>query len=59
MTRSLVLQRLFRHRPTSRADLARATNLTRVGISDLVAELLGDGLVEEVPFPPTRWRARR
>jgi predicted NBD/HSP70 family sugar kinase len=46
--RSLVLQWLFRHGPTSRADLSRATHLTRVTISDLVAELLGDGLVEEV-----------
>jgi predicted NBD/HSP70 family sugar kinase len=46
--RSLVLQWLFRHGPTSRADLARATHLTRVTISDLVAELLADGLVEEV-----------
>jgi predicted NBD/HSP70 family sugar kinase len=46
--RSLVLQWLFRHGPTSRADLARATHLTRVTISDLVAELLSDGLVEEV-----------
>ena len=46
--RSLVLQWLFRHGPTSRADLSRATHLTRVTISDLVAELLADGLVEEV-----------
>jgi predicted NBD/HSP70 family sugar kinase len=46
--RSLVLQWLFRRGPTSRADLSRATHLTRVTISDLVAELLADGLVEEV-----------
>ena len=35
-------------RARSRADLARATGLTRVTISDLVADLLDDGLVEEL-----------
>lgn len=46
--RSLVLQWLFRNGPTSRADLSRATHLTRVTISDLIADLLDGGLVEEV-----------
>lgn len=32
----------------SRADLARATGLTRVTVSDLVAELIADGFVEEL-----------
>lgn len=45
--RSLVLQTLYSHRAMSRADLARATGLTRVTISDLVAELLGEALVVE------------
>lgn len=46
--RSMVLQHLFHAGPTSRADLARSTGLTRVTVSDLVAELIGEGLVEEL-----------
>lgn len=46
--RALVLRSLLRSGPLSRADLARATHLTRVTTSDLVAELLGEGLVEEL-----------
>lgn len=45
--RSMVLQHLFHEGPTSRADLARATGLTRVTVSDLVGELMEAGLVEE------------
>ncbi|MGY1616967.1 ROK family protein [Geodermatophilus sp. SYSU D00691] len=45
--RSMVLQHLFHSGPRSRADLARATGLTRVTISDLVASLLAEGLVDE------------
>lgn len=45
--RSLVLQTLFHHGARSRADLSRETGLTRVTISDLVAELIGDGYVIE------------
>ena len=45
--RSLVLQTLYSDGAMSRADLARATGLTRVTISDLVAELLADALVVE------------
>ncbi|MFC8921332.1 ROK family protein [Cellulosimicrobium sp. NPDC057127] len=50
--RSLVLQHLFHEGPTSRADLARATSLTRVTISDLVAVLIAEGLVEELGVRP-------
>lgn len=46
--RALVLRSLVRSGPLSRADLARATHLTRVTTSDLVAELLADGIVEEL-----------
>jgi predicted NBD/HSP70 family sugar kinase len=49
--RALVLQHLFRVGPASRADLARTSGLTRVTISDLVAGLLEDGLVEELGAP--------
>lgn len=45
--RSMVLQHLFHAGPTSRADLARATGLTRVTVSDLVNELMAAHLVEE------------
>jgi predicted NBD/HSP70 family sugar kinase len=46
--RSLVLQTLYRDGSASRADLARATGLTRVTISDLVAELMAEHLVVEL-----------
>lgn len=45
--RSLVLQTLFHQGAMSRADLSRETGLTRVTISDLVAELIDDGFVAE------------
>lgn len=45
--RSLVLQTLYRAGAMSRADVARATGLTRVTVSDLVAELILDGIVLE------------
>ncbi|MFI2752882.1 ROK family protein [Cellulomonas sp. P22] len=50
--RSMVLQHLFHSGPTSRADLARSTGLTRVTVSDLVAALLTEGLVEELGTRP-------
>jgi predicted NBD/HSP70 family sugar kinase len=46
--RSLVLQTLFHQGAMSRADLSRETGLTRVTISDLVAELIQDGFVAEM-----------
>jgi predicted NBD/HSP70 family sugar kinase len=46
--RALVLQTLYSSGSISRADLARATGLTRVTISDLVAQLIGDDLVVEL-----------
>nr|WP_039923548.1 ROK family transcriptional regulator [Leifsonia aquatica] len=46
--RSLVLQSLYRGGRASRADLARGTGLTRVTISDLVGELIAEGLVVEL-----------
>ncbi|MFL0411149.1 ROK family protein [Microbacterium paludicola] len=45
--RSLVLTTLFHDGAMSRADLARETGLTRVTTSDLVGELVADGLVVE------------
>lgn len=46
--RSLVLAHLFHVGPSSRADIARSTGLTRVTVSDLVADLVAEGLVAEV-----------
>jgi predicted NBD/HSP70 family sugar kinase len=46
--RSLVLQTLYTAGAQSRADVARETGLTRVTISDLVAELIAEGLVVEL-----------
>ena len=44
----MVLQHLFHEGPGSRADLARSTGLTRVTVSDLVNDLIADGLVAEL-----------
>ena len=49
--RSLLLQQLFREGPASRADLARSSGLTRVTVSDLVSELLAEGIVDELGAP--------
>lgn len=49
--RSLLLQELFTNGPASRADLARATSLTRVTVSDLVGAMIDDGLVTEMGAP--------
>ena len=46
--RALVLQTLFDKGASSRADLARHTQLTRVTVSDLVSDLIGEGFVEEL-----------
>ena len=45
--RGLVLRRLLRDGPHSRADLARVTGLTAPTVGALVADLLDDGLVAE------------
>ncbi|MBT0995600.1 ROK family transcriptional regulator [Cellulomonas sp. DKR-3] len=46
--RSLVLGHLFHTGPSSRADIARSTGLTRVTVSGLVGDLLEEGLVEDL-----------
>ena len=46
--RSLVLQTLYRAGRQSRADVARLTRLTRVTVSDLVAELIAEDLILEI-----------
>src|SRR5918993_4819003 len=46
--RSLLLQTLFHQGAMSRADLSRETGLTRVTISDLIAQLISEGFVAEM-----------
>lgn len=46
--RALLLQTLFHQGAMSRADLSRETGLTRVTISDLVADLIADGFIAEM-----------
>ncbi|MGO2745409.1 ROK family protein [Microbacterium sp.] len=51
--RALVLQTLYHAGSMSRADLSRETGLTRVTISDLVAEFIADGIVVELGIRET------
>ncbi len=44
----LVLKTVYDQGPLSRADIARSTNLTATTVSTVIAELLEDGLVEEI-----------
>jgi len=46
--RSLVLQTLYRSGPLSRADIARRTGLTRVTVSELVAQFIAERLIVEL-----------
>ena len=49
----LVLKTIYDSLEISRADIARETGLTRPTVSDVVSELLGTGLVEEVGYGPS------
>lgn len=49
--RTMLLQHLFRVGSASRADLARTSGLTRVTVSDLIGEMLAEGIVEELGAP--------
>ncbi len=44
----LVLSTIFHHEVISRAEIARVTSLTRTTVSDIVAELIAEGMVGEV-----------
>jgi len=44
---NLVLKTVYQLGDTSRADVARITGLTRATVSDIVAQLIEDGLLEE------------
>lgn len=48
--RDLVLKTIIDHNAISRAEIARRTNLTRATVSDVVAILCKEGLVEEIGY---------
>lgn len=52
--RRFVLQCLFSNAPTTRASISRATGLTRATVSDLVSELVDEGLVLELGTAPSK-----
>jgi glucokinase-like ROK family protein len=45
---NLVLKTIIDHESISRAEIARITSLTRTTVSEIVAELIAEGLVEEI-----------
>jgi N-acetylglucosamine repressor len=49
----LVLKTIYDSGQISRAEIARATQLTRPTVSDVVADLMEQGLVEEVGYAPS------
>jgi predicted NBD/HSP70 family sugar kinase len=49
----LVLRTIYDLNEVSRAEISRLTGLTRTTVSDLVTDLLGEGLVEEVGRGPS------
>ncbi len=49
----LVLRTVYDFGPISRAEVARSTGLTRTTVSDVVGDLLGEGIVEEVGRGPS------
>ena len=44
---TLVLKTIYHEDQISRADIARATSLTRTTVSEIVTDLIGSGLVKE------------
>jgi glucokinase-like ROK family protein len=46
--RNLVLKTIFEHASISRAQIARITSLTRTTVSEIVADLIAEGLVNEI-----------
>lgn len=49
----LVLRTIYGRKEISRADVARETRLTRTTVSDVVADLMVQGMVEEVGYGPS------
>ncbi len=49
----LVLKAIYDDGPISRADISRATDLTAPTVSDVVSNLMEQGLVEEIGYGPS------
>lgn len=54
VNRSIVLELIRRRQPVSRAELARITGIFRSSVSDIVDELVSDGLVLEQRATPSQ-----
>ena len=50
----LILKTIYDQGRISRAEIARMTRLTRTTVSNLVAEFIDEGLVEEIGLEPSR-----
>ena len=53
LNRRLVLKTIYHTEQISRAQIARATQLTRPTVSDIVADLMEQGLVVEIGYGPS------
>ena len=49
----IVFKTIYESDRISRANIARATGLTRPTLSDVVAELVNQGLIEKVGYAPS------
>jgi N-acetylglucosamine repressor len=58
VNRSIMLELIRRHHPISRADLARLTGVFRSSVSDIIDELVAEGLVTEKRDESIRSRGR-
>ncbi len=54
VNRSIILELIRRRQPVSRAELARITGIFRSSVSDIVDELVSDGLVLEQRATPSQ-----
>lgn len=52
--RNLVLKTIIDRQSISRAEIARITSLTRTTVSDIVADLINEGLVSEIGTGPSQ-----
>ena len=50
---TLVLKTIYHSKTLSRADIARATRLTRTTVSEIVSDLLDTGMVREIGLGPS------
>jgi predicted NBD/HSP70 family sugar kinase len=53
LNRGLVLRTLYDYGPVSRAEVARLTGLTRTTVSELVSDVIAEGLVREIGLGPS------